>query len=437
MRRFSALSCLCSAAMLLLSSAAVAYADGTAQSSRSSPRWTQRFGTDVADHATGVAAAPTGGSVVAGYTDGTFAGQAGSGGSDVFVAAFDAEGRRRWLRQFGGTGSDRATAVAVDAQGDTYVSGYTNGRMPGGSSAGAGDAFLAKLGPDGTLAWLRQFGTTGADYARGVAVDATGNVFVGGDTNGTLPENANAGGDGDAFLAKFDASGDLVWFRQFGSNGSDRVNGVATDAAGNVLAAGVTQGSLPTNNARGKSDGFVAKFDGNGTRVWLRQFGSEDADYAYALAVGADGASFVTGFTYGSLPGNASSGNIDGYLARFDANGNLSWIRQFGHDGVVFGYAAAVDASGHVLLGGWTNLDSLGPSGTLGPWRAFAAGFDARGQNLWLSEFGASAMEKEVGIAVDHAGNAFVTTSGILPAAGDTTRPAAGADDALLISYPP
>ncbi|MEJ2357036.1 MAG: SBBP repeat-containing protein [Deinococcales bacterium] len=433
MRRFNALTRFFGAAMLLLGSASVAHADGAGPS----PRWTARFGTDVADHATGVAAAPGGGGVIAGYTDGSFPGQTSAGGSDVFVAAFDDTGAQRWLRQFGGKGADRATAVALDAQRNAYVSGYTNGRMPEGSSVGAGDAFLAKLGPDGSLLWLRQFGTTGADYARGVAVDASGNVFVGGDTNGTLPENVSAGGDGDAFLAKYDASGDLVWLRQFGSAGSDRINGVATDAEGNVLATGVTQGALPTNHARGQSDGFVAKFDGNGTRVWLRQFGSEEADYAYALAAGPDGASYVTGYTYGSLPGNANSGNLDGYLARFDANGNLSWLRQFGNDGVVFGYAVAVEPAGNVLLGGWTNLDQLGPSGTVGAWHAYTARFDRQGQIVGLHEFGASSMEKEVGLAVDRAGNAYVTTSGILPAAGQTGRPPGGADDVLLLSYPP
>lgn len=439
MRRMLAVPLVYLAVALLMGAASPALAQNTPPQAR----WARAFGSDRADHAAGVAVRSDGTVVVAGYTDGTLTGAASAGESDLFVAAFDGSGQRQWLRQFGGRGADRATGVAVDRRGDAYVSGFTSNSLPTADSVGAGDAFLAKLGPDGTLLWLRQFGTTGADYARGVAVDITGNVFVGGDTNGTLAENASSGGDGDAFLAKFDASGDLVWLRQFGSAAADKVTAVATDARGDVLAVGTTGGALPTNRALGSSDAFVTKFDGNGVRVWVRQFGSEGADYAYGVAVDQDGGVFTTGFTYGSLPGNSSSGNIDGFLAHFDANGNRTMVRQFGDNGAVFGYAVALDAAGNPIVGGWSDLDPLGSSAAPGPWRAYLATFDAQGAPRGSRQFGTSGMEQPVGLAVDGSGGVYVTTSGVLPPGGkpadtDTSpRPPASANDVLLLSYPP
>ncbi len=415
----------------------------TAQNVPAQARWASTLGSDRVDHAAGIAVRTDGTLVVAGDTAGALPGATNAGASDLFVASFDAGGQRLWVRQFGGRGADRATGVAVDARGDAYVSGFTNNSLPHADSVGAGDAFLAKFDATGALAWVRQFGTSGADYARSVAVDATGNVFVGGDTNGTLPGNVSLGGDGDAFLAKFDARGDLVWLRQFGSAAADKITSVTTDAQGDVLAVGTTRGTLPTNRARGSSDAFMIKLDGNGTRVWLRQFGSEGADYAYSVAADAAGGAFAAGFTYGSLPGNVSSGNIDGFLAHLDANGNRTLLRQFGDDGAVFGYAVALDPAGNPVVGGWADLDPLGGSPAPGPWRAYVATFDAQGAPRGVRQFGTSGMEQPVGVALDGSGNLYVTTSGVLPPGGapadtDTSpRPPAAANDLLLLSYPP
>lgn len=402
-------------------------------------RWGAQFGSDAADRATGVAVRADGSVVVAGTTSGAMADAASAGESDVFVAAYGADGTRLWLRQFGGKGFDRATGVAVDARGDAYVSGYTSNRMPKGDSVGAGDAFLAKLAPDGMLAWLRQFGTTGSDFARSVAVDPTGNVFVAGDTNGTLAGQGYAGGNSDAFLAKYDASGDLVWQRQFGGPGADKINGIATDAAGKVLVTGATTGALPTNRALGASDGFVGEFDNNGQRLWLRQFGSEGADFAYAVAPGRDGGSFVTGDTYGNLPGRVNSGNIDGFLVHFDRNGNLAWVRQFGHDGAVFGYAVAVDPAGRVLAGGWSNQDLGSSDHAIGRWRAFVRDFGRAGDGTSVRQFGTSDGEKPLSIALGPAGDVFVATSGTLAAGAesDSSKPSGSANDVLLVRFPP
>ena len=105
--------------------------------------------------------------------------------------------------------------------------------------------------------WVRQLGTETWDIALGVATDAAGNVYLAGSTRGSLG-GANSGRD-DAWVAKYDAAGHVLWKRQLGTNTSDNASGVATDAAGNVYLAGSTHGSLGGAN-RGSNDVWVAKY---------------------------------------------------------------------------------------------------------------------------------------------------------------------------------
>jgi hypothetical protein len=96
---------------------------------------------------------------------------------------------------------DRTGSVSVDMGGNVLVAGYTDGTLPGESSAGGFDAFVRKYAPDGSLDWTRQFGTASTDVACSVSVDVDGNVLVAGYTDGTLPGESSAGGR-DAFVAK-------------------------------------------------------------------------------------------------------------------------------------------------------------------------------------------------------------------------------------------
>ncbi|MBI2819368.1 MAG: SBBP repeat-containing protein, partial [Acidobacteria bacterium] len=144
-----------------------------------------------------------------------------------------------WIRQFGSTSNDWANRVAVDTSG-VYVAGLTNGALPGQTSAGLEDAFLRKYEDSGNELWTRQFGSESSDVALGVAVNAT-DVYVVAYTKDTL-----LGGTvgRDAFVGKYDTNGNESWTRPFGSTSYDEAWGVAVDATG-VYVAGITGGALP------------------------------------------------------------------------------------------------------------------------------------------------------------------------------------------------
>ena len=123
---------------------------------------------------------------------------------------------------------------------------------------------MVKYNSSGTKQWTKQLGSSSADYATGVAVDSSGNVYAAGYTNGDL-DGSNAGG-WDLFVVKYNSSGTKQWTQQLGSSGGDGAYGVAVDSSGNVYAAGTTKGALDGNTNAGSYDLFVVKYNSSGVK---------------------------------------------------------------------------------------------------------------------------------------------------------------------------
>ncbi len=149
----------------------------------------------------------------------------------------------QWVRQLGTSENDASGGVATDGDGNVYVSGDTSGSLGGPYQGGYDDAWVAKYSADGALLWKRQLGTSEDDGSGSVATDADGNVYLSGFTEGSLG-GPYQGGYGDAWVAKYSADGALLWKRQLGTSELDLSGGVATDGEGNVYISGLTGGSL-------------------------------------------------------------------------------------------------------------------------------------------------------------------------------------------------
>ena len=364
--------------------------------------WTRQFGTSDVDWAAGVATGPAGNVLIAGI-EGEFsvggtgnlfvakhdgrsgarfwkrrfsdfprwplvngiatdargnvliAGEAWDGLNDAFVAKYTISGRLLWKRYLGRSADyDAANGVATDTDGNVLIAGNTSGSL-GGHNQGSDDAFVAKYSASGDLLWKRQIGSHNRDNARGVATDAHGNVLIAGNTSGSLGGH-NQGSD-DAFVAKYSASGDLLWTRQISSPQRDGANGVATDTYGNVLIAGQTGGSLGGDN-QGLDDAFVAKYGPSGLLVWKRQIGSPRHDGANGIATDTDGNVLIAGQTGGSLGGH-NQGSDDAFVAKYSAPGNLVWTRQIGSPQDDGATGVATDAHGNVLIAGQSDSDAF------------------------------------------------------------------------------
>ena len=171
----------------------------------------------------------------------------GGGNYDAFLVKFNAAGTRLWATYYGGNGNDKALSISVDTAGNIYMAGITdgaNGIASGGfqnTLGGLTDAFLVKFDAAGNRQWATYYGGTLNDYGRFVTTDIVGNVYLAGDT----PDNsgiattgafqtAYGGATYDAFLVKFDATGNRQWATHYGGAADDYAKSVAIDVFGNI-----------------------------------------------------------------------------------------------------------------------------------------------------------------------------------------------------------
>jgi hypothetical protein len=204
---------------------------------------------------------------VSGWTYGGLDGNTNAGSNDIFLVKYNSNGEKQWggAKQLGTTNEDYAYGVALDSSGNIYVTGWTYGGLDGNSNSGGCDLFLIKYNPGGIKQWTKQLGTASDDCACGVAVDNLNNIYVAGDTNDDLDGNINAGG-WDIFLVKYNSDGEKQWTKQLGTASDDHANGVALDSSGNIYVTGYTYGGLDGNSNSGLNDIFLVKYNSSGVK---------------------------------------------------------------------------------------------------------------------------------------------------------------------------
>jgi hypothetical protein len=365
------------------------------------PDWVRQFGTSNAEQCFGAAADTLGNVYVSGFTTGSL-GAPLDGAGDTFLRKFNSSGSTVWTQQFGTAASEISTGVSTDLLGNAYITGWTRGDL-GGVNAGMDDAFLIKYDPLGNRLWTRQIGTSGVDQSNGVSADGLGNIYIAGTTDGSLA-GTSAGGN-DAFVAKYDAIGNLLWSRQLGTSGGEFGNSVSADGLGNVYVAGATTGSLMGVNA-GNRDTFLTKYDALGNLLWTRQLGIGNHDETYSVSADNLGNIFVTGLTAGPLAGTYLGGS-DAYLIKYDAAGNVVWTQQVATSSNDEGHGVSVDRIGGVYVAGYTQgtLGSVHVSG----YDSFISHYDASGNLLWTHEMGTASTDLSFGVSANGLGNVFLS----------------------------
>jgi hypothetical protein len=349
---------------------------------------------------------------------------------------------------------DAGFAVAVDNTGNIYVVGETAGDLDGRINAGQTDIFLIKYDPQGIRLFTVLLGTVAAELDPRIALDNNGNVYVAGITNGTLDPGAASPGIGDLFVARMSpGNGAVVWLRQVGGvdntvNPSPSIESnpsIAVDGAGNVYASCTTGGILDNAANLGAGTGVgtdfaLAKFDSLGNRLWTRQHGTAANETAAGVAVSPAGNVYVGGDSGGIIDittGSPGAGiSVDLFVARFSSLGGLDWVRQRGTDFSEFATGIAVDGAGNAYVTGFTDGDLDGNvnagAGTLD---SFLVKFDASGNWQHTVQTGTSADGTTVlpfSVATDTAGNVYLAgaTTGNLAGTGN-----AGEADAFLVKY--
>jgi hypothetical protein len=391
--------------------------------------WTRQWGTSLNDRGKGVAVDSSGNIYVCGHSYGNIDGIANQGGLDAFVKKFDSAGNWIWTKTLATASDDDASGIAVDADNFIYVTGRTYGDLNGNINAGSVNAFIAKFDSSGNVLWTKLSGTIRGETGNAVAVDSGGHVYVMGDTyeNDVDPFHP---GNVDVFLSQYDSSGVLQWRHLISSTEGDLGYGLATDNNADIFITGHTGGNLNGNTNAGGADAFIVKYSSAGILLWTRTLGSSGDDLARSVTVDPNGNAYITGYTNGNLEGNINQGNGDAFIAKYDGSGNAQWTKLIGSSGQEFGYAIKADGDGSVYVTGSTdgNLDGNSNAGLTD---VFLAKYDSAGSKKWTKTVGS--LEFELGSAVDvRNGDIYITGETVGNLNGYTNS---GGTDAFLLKF--
>jgi hypothetical protein len=391
----------------------------------SSVAWIRQFGTNSIDNAFGASGDLLGNIYVSGSTGGSLGGT-NAGDGDAFVRSFDSAGNLRWTKQRGTSGLDTYYGVSADSTG-IYLTGITEGSF-GGPNAGGYDSFLTKYDVTGAFQWASQFGTSQNDFTFGVSTDGSGNAYISGETSGGL--SGPLAGGADAVILKYNSSSNNDWVRQFGTNGTERAQSIVYDRLGSVYVTGGTDGTLGQSSAGG-TDAFIAKYNTSGAQQWIRQLGTNRNEVGRGVASDAAGNVYIVGYGEGGFGGISAAGT-DCFVAKYDPQGSLIWTQGFGTSVNDDAESVAVDNVGNVYVYGDTS-GRLGAT-SFGGRDAFLAKFNTNGDMMWVNQFGTISDEYAAstgGIYVNLLGDVYVTGTTL----GNFGGTSAGSWDAFVVKF--
>ena len=379
----------------------------------------------------------------------------------------------------GGSGFDEGFSVATDGGGNVYVTGLTTSPVfPGTNSGltGLDGAFVSKFSPTGQLVYTARLGGSGFNEAFGIAVDQAGNAYITGQTNSTdFPivngfQTTYGGGFSDAFVAKFDPSGNLIYSSFLGGNSPANEFGqaIAVDTSGNAYIVGATSAlDFPVRNAfqsvygGGFSDAFVAKINttiaGPAGLVYATYLGSFGFDSGNAIAVDSGGNAFVGGGAQCCFPTTPDAvqpfnrgGGSNAFTAKFSPNGQLLYSTLLGGSTQDVGDGIAVDPKGVVYIVGETQSADFPTTPQAfqlqnhGLFNGFLALIDPSLSGpaglTYSSYLGGSGFDSATAVAIDGAGRANITghtQSADFPTKNALQPAFGGGTDAFVVQLDP
>ncbi len=336
----------------------------------------------------------------------------------------------QWAYQAGGSDSDQANRIYVDADNNCYVTGKFRGTTNFGShvltSNGWDDVFVAKLGQNGNWEWAKSAGSgpgTSSDIGNGITGDAAGNIYITGQFKGNVDFGSFplfSNGEYDVFVAKIDSDGNWQWARSAGGPMGDAGRGIAVDDDSNVYVTGefwdTVQFGTYSVTSSGASDMFVAKLNNYGQWEWAESAGGLGEVYGRGIAVDGSGNCYTTGLFYNTANFGthsiSSSGSSDVYVAKLGSDNTWQWAVDCGGSQTDYVERVSLDGIGNpYIVGSFKSVATFGYSylSSLGDYDIFVAKLDQTGNWLWASQAGGVQKDYGYDISTDIAGNSYIT----------------------------
>lgn len=375
--------------------------------------------------------------------------------------------QRMWSTYVGGGGRDELYRVATDAVGNIYTAGFTTSGSNiatigayQGTLIGFQNCFLMKYSFDGQKLYGTYFGGSAADRCYAMRLDETnGHIYIGGSTFSSnigspnvhqpLPASVD-----DAFLAKFDMQGQLVWCTYFGGADHDFIADIDLDLFGHPVVTGHTRSTTGISTdltvLPGNENAFIAKFTTDGFQMWGTYFGGW-FDEGLGIALDENDDIYICGITSStvgiSTPGAhqvANGGGLDAFLVKYSAAGERLWGTYIGGAGGDKATAVAMMPDGSVAVVG----DTESPTGIASPAAhqpqpgsiddSFVARFASNGTRIWGTYLGGGGVEYLNAVKITTEGNLLVagqseSAENIASELAFQPQPA-GEYDAILVS---
>ncbi|AXY74816.1 hypothetical protein D3H65_12850 [Paraflavitalea soli] len=407
-----------------------------------------------------------------------------STGADLFLAKYDLAGNYSWGVVVGGTGTEVVYGMDLDAMGNIYLTGTFSTTVdfnPGAPvnnlvAAGGTDIFLAKYSPAGAYLWASGMGGTNSDYGLTVKIDAANNPIVGGyflgtadfDPSGTVVNLVSAGTT-DGFVAKYTGTtGALTWARRLGSTTNDQVTSMTTDGSSNVYVGGYFTGTVDFDPGAAVFNMTAPGTQAIGFHLKLSSAGNFVSAFSPNIPVNATsnqsvGATWMDGnnnyYITGSFtrtvdfdpgPGTTTltaTGYMDCFIAKYNASGQLLFVKRLGNTSGVQGKGICTDAAGNIYVtGSFTGtLDADPGAGTVNLTGAasddiFLLKLNSSGNYVGAIVIGGASYEVINAMTIDNAGaiyltGSFSTTVDFDPGAGTANRTVKGGSDAFVAKY--
>ncbi len=348
-----------------------------------------------------------------------------------------------WVRSIVSADYSAGSDISIDTRGNVLIAGvyrdeitYHNDPQFRLSNQGKTDIMLIKTTSDGDVQWQRTIGGVGEDKVFRIATDQQNNIYITGSFERVIrfekegdTHTLESMGKEDAFLAKFDTDGNIVWSIRAGGARSDQGIGLSVDDTGNVYMAGyfeeeATFGMTTPLISTGQLDAFIARFNPEGELDWVRSLGGIKRDLASGVAVDSSGKVYVAGVTRGPEPLNldpqivqgAPAGQDDLYLARYSAEGDLESFSYSGGRGFDAVNGIVIDDANRIYITGFFEdeaaLHDLQGNAYLiqgQSFDVFVARFEQDGSLSWVNTAGGERWDNAYDLDVDHAGNVYVT----------------------------
>ncbi len=394
--------------------------------------------------------------------------------ADIFIAKYNPNGELIWVNHLEGSLLGTAYALDIDPTGNVIVAGQFRETVDFDSgpdetalsSNGTYDAFIAKYSSEGELVWAISYGGEGLDDVFGIDIDASGNIYATGKFTDSVdfdPGNGESildGPGGDAYFAKFDPNGNLIWVQNIGGTANDVGNGITTDEAGNVYIVGSFAGIVDANPGAGYyelsslsgASFFVLKLDADGHFIWAMQSEGASPAVGQSIAVDQTGAVYTSGFFSNTIdvdPSDStyelsSNGQSDAFLLKLNIDGQFEWAHSFGNSFPDELTSIKVDAENNIYFGGffngilnWAIADSTLMLNSLENRNALTGMLDSEANLKWVKQLAGNRTQIN-DIAIDNQKN--VVASGVFwdtaycePNITETYITANGANDFFVL----